>query len=215
MPQAVTKLPDEVAARLFTEGCILLFKSWTDYQLILAHADDIPEEARDLPEDIANWYVQEGLVYADELDAYLEQFFDEKCHAVLSDDAAASFAADVVHLYNICVRQDSTAYETFMRAIAPADISTSKTVAVPMAADDEGSVSEEDSDGEPRLPQQAGHTAPAASPGGPVVGGLVHGDAGIPFGAPAAAAAAAVPAAPKRTKKPKATMGDDGWITNN
>lgn len=206
MPVNQPVLPGEVAARLFTEGCILLFKSWTDYQLILAHADNLPEEARDLPEDIANWYVQEGIVYADELEAYLEDFFDHKCHASPSEGTVAAFASDLVHLYHICVRQDSPAYEAFLRAVTPADIAVSQPGSPMVDNDDELSVTDEDDD----------HNAAALAfgAGGAIPGALAAGAHPAPTIPVESQATQAAPTAqPARRRKPKPTDAGDGWTT--
>lgn len=114
VPQSV-RANDEQFAQ-FTRGLAAVLNQWTALQLVVQHCD--PNALNYLYQTLVQWFQQSGEVFSDELEDYLEEFF-EASRSVAIEDESIKEVSDVLHgLYFRCCQNDFSPVQHYVESEA-------------------------------------------------------------------------------------------------
>ena len=232
------KLEGEQRAH-FDIGVEAVFRGWTSLQLCLENVQNRAKAGKavdDMVEDIKDWFVQEGEIFPDEIEAYLNNEISETMDAGIEDGSVEQVSEFIADMFRECVVNNFTKCEQAKSMAQNVQEFTSQAV---QSADVESC----DGDSE-----DGGFGAPALCPAGaggmevdeegpsPLEAALAEISTTLPKDAPLAdrvtalqainqhtaslleAAGASVPSAKPKNKKKKVgknnvEVDNDGWTT--
>ncbi|KAG5501464.1 hypothetical protein JKF63_03293 [Porcisia hertigi] len=99
----------------FTRGLGAVLQQWTALQLVSQHCDSRASAV--LYNDLCAWHQRDGEVYADDMEVYFEDFFDN-IHFVRIEDDSMQEVATVLHdMYCRCCLNDFSTVEHYMQTL--------------------------------------------------------------------------------------------------
>eukprot|EP01065_Artemidia_motanka_P047538 TRINITY_DN746_c0_g2_i1.p2 TRINITY_DN746_c0_g2~~TRINITY_DN746_c0_g2_i1.p2 ORF type:complete len:271 (+),score=102.10 TRINITY_DN746_c0_g2_i1:61-873(+) len=90
------------AAVAFRQGVTAVFMQWTALQLLRDQHHRAGRVAEEMEKDVVDWFLREGEVFTDELEAYLDKELSEEAQAQIEDGSCSEVAAVICRLHREC-----------------------------------------------------------------------------------------------------------------
>lgn len=111
------RIATEEQFQLFVRGADAVLHQWTALLLVARHRDT--QAANQLRNDVIQWFYEDGEVYADELEDYFVDFFEETSRHVSVEDGSCNEVARVLHdMYVSVAKGDASHVERYVASLA-------------------------------------------------------------------------------------------------
>ncbi|KAG5475867.1 hypothetical protein CUR178_03580 [Leishmania enriettii] len=100
----------------FTRGLRAVLQQWTALQLVAQHCDSRAPAV--LYEDLCAWHQRDGEVYADDMEVYFEEFFDNVRFVRIEDDSMQEVGTVLHDMYSRCCLNDFSLVEHYLKTLA-------------------------------------------------------------------------------------------------
>ncbi|KAG5475347.1 hypothetical protein LSCM1_03460 [Leishmania martiniquensis] len=99
----------------FARGLRAVLQQWTALQLVAQHCDSRAPAV--LYEDLCAWHQRDGEVYADDMELYFEDFFDNIRFVRIEDDSMQEVGTVLHDMYVRCCLDDFSLVERYLQTL--------------------------------------------------------------------------------------------------
>ncbi|KPA80935.1 hypothetical protein ABB37_04331 [Leptomonas pyrrhocoris] len=101
--------------QVFSHGLSAVLQQWTALQLVALHCDARAPAV--LYEDLCAWHQRDGEVFADDMEIYFEDFFDNVREVKIEDDSMKEVATVLHNMYCRCCANDSSVADHYLQTL--------------------------------------------------------------------------------------------------
>lgn len=116
LPTPVAFRATEVQLAQFVRGLTAVLNQWTALLLVTQHCD--ASAMPSIRDALIEWHTRDGEVYADEMEDFFFDFFDNVRSVSIEDDSMSEVGSALHDMYRRCCQDDFSAVEKYVQSEA-------------------------------------------------------------------------------------------------